>query len=176
MGLHTLREEPKMMRLVTFGLALFLAEPAAATDWKEYEYPDQSFTVHFPADPKIEIATYQGVDGRAAEARVYSVTLDTGIFTMTVAELPDGGPDDGAVISHAVKTMTEGGEIKLDLPHRIRTVYGRQLGIAAANGGFSYVAVFYRNKRLYQLEGKAFVAGGQAEVDAMIFQQSLDLT
>ena len=42
------------------------------------------------------------------------------------------------------------------------------------NGGYSYVAVFHHNNRLYQIEGKAFVAGGQAEVDAMHFQQSLD--
>jgi hypothetical protein len=34
--------------------------------------------------------------------------------------------------------------------------------------------VFHHNNRLYQLEAKAFVAGGQAEVDAMRFQQSLD--
>jgi hypothetical protein len=38
------------------------------------------------------------------------------------------------------------------------------------------LALFYRNNRLYQVEGNAFVAGGQAEVDAMRFQQSLDLT
>ena len=44
------------------------------------------------------------------------------------------------------------------------------------DGGYSYVAVFYHKKRLYQLEGRAFVAGGQAEVDAMRFQQSLDFT
>jgi hypothetical protein len=29
---------------------------------------------------------------------------------------------------------------------------------------------------LYEVEGKAFTAGGQAEVEAMRFQQSLDLT
>jgi hypothetical protein len=40
----------------------------------------------------------------------------------------------------------------------------------------SYLALFYRNNRLYQVEGNALVAGGQAEVDAMRFQQSLDLT
>jgi hypothetical protein len=87
-----------------------------------------------------------------------------------------GGPTTGedALITHAVETMTEGGVIKLNIPHRIRAVYGRQLGIAEANGGYSYVAVFYHKKRLYQIEGKAFVAGGQAEVDAMRFQQSLD--
>jgi len=66
--------------------------------------------------------------------------------------------------------------IKVDMPRRIRTSYGRQLGIAGANGGYSYVAVFLYKKRLYQIEGKAFVAGGQAEIDSMIFHQSLDFT
>jgi hypothetical protein len=37
------------------------------------------------------------------------------------------------------------------------------------------VALFCRNNHLYHVEGKAF-AGGQAEVEAMRFQQSLDLT
>jgi hypothetical protein len=55
-------------------------------------------------------------------------------------------------------------------------VYGRQLGIAGANGGYSYVALFCRNSRLYQAEGQAFSGGGQGEADAMRFQQSLDLT
>jgi hypothetical protein len=164
------------MRLIAFILALFLAGPATAADWKEYSYPDYSFTVHFPADPQIEFTTYQASDGRALEARVYSVTQDTGVFKLTIAELPDGGADETALVSHAVNTMTDGGVIKFDIPHRIRTFYGRQLGIAGANGGYSYVAAFYHKKRLYQIEGKAFVAGGQAEVDAMIFQQSLDFT
>ena len=74
----------------------------------------------------------------------------------------------------AVKQMTEGSLVKFDIEHRIRWVYGRQLGIAGANGGYSYIAVFHHNNRLYELEGKAFVAGGQAELDAMRFQQSLD--
>jgi hypothetical protein len=164
------------MRPIAIFLALFLAGPAAAADWQEYTYPDFAFTVHFPTDPKIEITTYQAADGRSLEARVYSVTQDTNVFRLTIAEVPDAGTDENALIGHAVKTMTEGGVIKLDIPHRIRSTYGRQLGIAGANGGYTYVAVFYRNKRLFQLEGKAFVAGGQAEVDAMIFQQSLDFT
>ena len=164
------------MRVIAFILAVFLAGPAAAADWKEYAYPDFAFTVHFPADPKIEITAYEASDGRSFEARIYSVTLDTGVLKLTIAEVPEGGPDENALIGHAVKTLTDGGVIKVDIPHRIRQVYGRQLGIAGANGGYSYVAAFYHRKRLYQIEGKALVAGGQAEVDAMIFQQSLDFT
>jgi hypothetical protein len=66
------------------------------------------------------------------------------------------------------------GTVKFDIPHRVRAVYGRQLGTAGASGGYSYVALFYRNNRLYQVEANAFVAGGQAEADAMRFQRSPD--
>jgi hypothetical protein len=164
------------MRWIAFALALFLVAPAAAADWQEYDYPDYSFKVNFPIDPNIEITAYQASDGRSFEARVFSVAQDTGVFKITVVELPDEGTGENALITHAVETMTEGGVIKFNIPHRIRAVYGRQLGIAEAHGGYSYVAVFYHKKRLYQIEGKAFVAGGQAEVDAMRFQQSLDFT
>jgi len=164
------------MRAIAFIFALFLAGPAAAADWKEYAYPDFAFTVHFPVDPKIETTTYEAADGHAFEARTYLVTQDTGVFKLTIAELPESAPDEKTLIDYAIKTMTDGGVVKFDMSHRIRTSYGRQLGIAGANGGYSYVAVFYRNKRLYQIEGKALVGGGQAEIDAMIFQQSLDFT
>jgi hypothetical protein len=164
------------MRLIALILALALAGPATADDWKEHEYPDYSFSVHFPADPMIDNAIYRTPDGRALEARIYSVTLDTGVFKLMIAEVPNGGTEENALVDHAVRTMTEGGVVKFDISHRIRTFYGRQLGIAGASGGYSYVAVFYHKKRIYQIEGKAFVAGGQAELDAMRFQQSLDLT
>jgi hypothetical protein len=72
--------------------------------------------------------------------------------------------------------VTEGGAIRFDIGHRVRAVYGRQLGVSDGNGGYAYVALFYHKKRLYHVEGKAFAAGGQAEVDAMRFQQSLDFT
>jgi hypothetical protein len=163
------------MRLIAFILALLVAGPAAA-EWKEYEFPDYSFSVHFPNDPKIESTTIRAPDGRAFEARVYSAAEETGIFKMIIAEVPDGGTDQTALVNHAVDTMIDGGTIKFDISHRIRSVYGRQLGVAGANGGYSYLAVFYHKNRLYQIEGKAFVAGGQAELDAMRFQQSLDLT
>ena len=56
----------------------------------------------------------------------------------------------------------------------LATAMNRAGYVAGANGGYSYIAVFHHNNRLYELEGKAFVAGGQAELDAMRFQQSLD--
>src|SRR5260221_121817 len=67
-------EEPNM-RLIAFALAAFVAGgPAAAQTWQEYSYPAYSFTVAFPAEPKIETATHQVADGRSVEAHVYSVS------------------------------------------------------------------------------------------------------
>ena len=60
-------------------------------------------------------------------------------------------------MSGAVKKMTDGSLIKFDIEHRIRWVYGRQLGIAGVNGGYSYIAVFHHNNRLYELEAKALL-------------------
>jgi hypothetical protein len=165
------------VRLIPILLALFFTGSAMADDWKEYENRDYAFTIHFPVEPTVETATYQVADGRSFPAHVFSVTQETGTFKVTVVEMPgeETGPD-AAVMKVATKALSGGGVIKFDIGHRVRAVYGRQLGIAAANGGYSYVALFYRNNRLYQVEGNAFVAGGQAEVDAMRFQQSLDLT
>ena len=169
------------MHLIAFVVALlvfpFLAGgPVQAKDWMEYAYPDRFFTVHFPAEPRIEPTSYQGSEGRAFEARVYSVTLDGRLLKLTVVDLPEAGTDGDAHVSHAVKRLTDGNQIKLDIPHRIRQTYGRQLAVARQDGSFSYLAVFVHKQRLYQLEGTASVAGGEADVDAMIFHQSLDLT
>jgi hypothetical protein len=166
-----------MVRGVVTALALFLTGAALADDWKEYENQDYSFTIHFPVDPTVETAIYQAADGRSFSAHVFSAKQETGTFKVTVVEMPgeETGPN-AAVMKEATKVVASDGAIKFDIEHRVRAVYGRQLGIAGANGGYSYVALFYRNNRLYQIEGDAFVAGGQAEVDAARFQQSLDLT
>jgi hypothetical protein len=170
-------EEIDTVRLIPILLTLFLTGPVMADDWKEYENQDYSFTIHFPVDPTVETAAYQATDGRSFPAHVFSAKQDTGTFKVTVVEMPgeETGPN-AAVMKEATKAVAGGGVIKFDIEHRVRAVYGRQLGIAGANGGYSYVALFYRNNRLYQVEGNAFVAGGQAEVDAARFQQSLDLT
>jgi hypothetical protein len=52
------------MRLfILIPAVVVLAGPAAAQSWQEYSYPDYSFRVTFPADPRIETATYPSADG-----------------------------------------------------------------------------------------------------------------
>jgi hypothetical protein len=165
------------VRLTSIILVLFFAGSAAAEDWKEYDNSEYSFTIHFPVDPTLEATTYRTADGRSFNAHAFSAEQGTGVFRVTVVEMPgEETGEDASVVKDAAKTAAEGGVIKFDIPHRVRAVYGRQLGIAGTNGGYTYVALFYYKTRLYQIEGKAFIAGGQAEVDAMRFQQSLDFT
>jgi hypothetical protein len=164
------------MRLVTLILAVCTAVaasgPAAAQSWKEYSYPAYAFTVSFPAEPTVETTIYQAADGSTAPARVYSVRNDNGLFKMTVVDLANAGLDETAVIDHAIKTLTQGGQIKLDIPHRISQIYGRQLSILGADGSRSSIALFYHKLRLYQIEGRA-PATGSSTSDAIRFQQSL---
>jgi len=165
------------MRLIVFIVATLVGGGSAiAQSWREYSYPDQFFTVAFPGDPQMETTTYQVADNRSVEAHVYSVHQDDAVFKVTVAELADTGLEESAVIDHAIKMMSEGGEVKVNIPHRVNRVYGRQLSIVGPDGIRSMVAVFDYNGRLYQIEGKALPTGNNATADAIRFVQSLIFT
>jgi hypothetical protein len=153
---------------------LCVVAPAVAQSWKEYTYPSDFFSVAFPAEPKVETVSWQSADGRRAEARLYSATQGGSVFRVTVADLPDPGLRENAVLDHAIHMLAEGKAIKVDIPHRISRVYGRQLSLAAPDGSYSSVAVFFHKQKLYQIEGTALP--GAASSDAIRFQQSLAFT
>jgi hypothetical protein len=163
------------MRLIAFALAAFVAGgPAAAQTWQEYSNPAYSFTVAFPAAPQTETTTYRLADGRTVEAHVYSVRQNDSVLRVTVAELANTGLEESAVIDHAIRMVSDGGEVKINIPHRVYQVYGRQLSIARADGSRSTVALFDFNGRLYQVEGKTLPGGNP--LDMLRFQQSLVFT
>ncbi len=163
------------MRLITFIVAIFAASsPAAAQDWKEYEYPNETFTVAFPAEPKVETTSYRAPGGRLVEARMYSVLQEGGEFKVTVADMTDIKESEGNVMAYAVFMLSRGGELKFNLPHATRRVVGRQASIGGADGSQTYASVFYHNRRLYQIEGT--VPPGGSTGDAFRFQQSFDFT
>jgi hypothetical protein len=166
------------MRLIgaILAIVLFASGPAAAQSWQEYRYPEYSFGVSFPAEPTVETRSYQTADGGTAPAQVYSVARDNSLFTMTVVDLSNVKTDEKAVIDHAIKMLAQGGEVKLDIPHRISRVYGRQLSITGPDGRHSSIALFYNQRRLYQIEGVALPAGADATAEAIRFQQSLIFT
>jgi len=170
------------MRMIAFVMtasvvAAFVASgPAAAQSWEEYSYPDYAFSVAFPATPQVETTSYQVADNRSVPARVYTVRQNNSVFTVTVADLANTGLAESVVIDHAIKALSAGGEVKLDIPHRIYKVYGRQLSVLGADGSRSTVAVFDYNGRLYQIEARALTGGGDTAADTLRFQQSLVFT
>jgi hypothetical protein len=165
------------MRLLILVPALFvLACPAAAQSWQEYSYPDYSFRVTFPATPQVETTTYQVTDDRAVEAHVYSVRRDNAEFKVIVAELADPAMKEAEIIDHAIKTLSEGGQVQVNIPHRINRIFGRQVSILQRDGSRAAVALFDYNGRLYQIEGKSLPAGIDATADTIRFVQSLTFT
>jgi len=160
------------MRLIPFVMiASVIGGSAAAQGWQEYSNKDYSFTVMLPASPQVETTTYQVADGRTVPAHVFTARQDKSLFKVTVAELGNTGLPENAVIDYAVKTLSAGGEVKVNFPHRIYQVYGRQLSIAGKDGSHSTIALFDSNGRLYQIEAKV-LAGGN-DTDLIRFQQSL---
>jgi hypothetical protein len=163
------------MRLITFLVATTVASASAgAQGWKEYEYPNEGFTAAFPADPKVETASYRAPGGRLVEARVYSVVREGGAFKVTIADLSDTEMSEGNIMAYAVLMLSRGGEVKIDIPHSTRRIIGRQASIDGVDGSQTYASVFFHNRRLYLIEGT--VPAGGSNADGIRFQQSFDFT
>jgi hypothetical protein len=172
--LTSLTGRKSKMRSIAFVLATLLASaPAAAQGWEEYSYPDYAFSVAFPADPQVGTTTYQVVDNRSVPARIYSVRQTNVVFTMMVAELKGANLEESAVVDHAIKTLSQGATVRVNIPARIYRVYGRQLTVDGADGSRSMVQLFDYKDRFYQIEAKALPGQNVSNPDVVRFHQSL---
>lgn len=163
------------MRYLAILIAANVVTAAAYADaWQEYRYPDYAFAVMLPAPPRAEATTYQPVDGRSVPARAWSVDIGKSQFKVTVADIANSNLQEGAIIDHAMKALSVGGEVKVDYPHRISQVYGRQFSIVNRDGSRETAAVFDYNNRVYQIEAKLLPGGD--DTDIIRFQQSLIFT
>jgi hypothetical protein len=138
-------------------------------------YPDYSFRVSLPADPQIETTTYQITDDRAVEARVYAVPQGRRVQGHGCGTCRSGARGNG-VDRPRDQDAVGSGEVKVNIPHRINRVFGRQLGILQGDDSRAAVALFDYNGRLYQIEGKSISTGNDATADAIRFVQSLIFT
>ena len=160
------------MRLIAFIVAaLFVSGPAAA-EWKDYNVIVEGFAVAFPNEPKVdEVAMYQIVPGKMVPAHIYTSSYNKGLFKVTVADARDAKLQEQPVLDQAIKQLTQGGQVKVDIPHRIYRIYGRQFSVARPNGNLTTAAVFYANERLYMIESTRLPGGSDS--DLIQFQQSL---
>ena len=167
------------MRSMLFALAVLVASgQVAAQSWEEYAYSEYAVSLTFPGNPQIEMTSYQVAEGRSVPARVYSVRQDKMVFNLTIADLSGANLEESALIDDAIKRLSTGGELKLNLPHRIYRVYGRQFLVAGRDGSTSMAAVFDYKRRLYLIEAKALPGGITADTEFALtrFQQSLTFT
>ena len=167
------------MRSMLFALAVLVASGhVAAQSWEEYAYSEYAVSLTFPGNPQIEMTSYQVAEGRSVPARVYSVRQDKMVFNLTIADLSGANLQESALIDNAIKRLSTGGELKLNLPHRIYRVYGRQFLVAGRDGSTSMAAVFDYKRRLYLIEAKALPGGITVDTEFALtrFQQSLSFT
>jgi len=154
--------------------ALIGFRPAAADTWKDYAYPSYGFSIRFPDKPTILNAIYTTFDGTSYPARLYRVERDNIEYKVTIADFSREAWTEQEVLVQAILTLAKSGVVKVDVPHRVRTVFGRQLSIAHFDGGHSSIAVFYYRKRLYQIQGTVLASNPDpASAEATRFQQSL---
>ena len=168
-----------MLRCVALIFAtVVIAGSATAQGWREYTYPDLGFALHFPGDPKIEDTTYMTASGISVPARIYSLNQDASAYRMIVADFSRRtNLNDRQVIDLAIKTLAQEAEVKLDIPARVSRVFGRQLSLLGKDGSRSSVALFYYQRRLYQIQGTILPANSDpSSGEAIRFQQSLRFT
>jgi hypothetical protein len=160
------------MRSIAFILAALIVSGPAAAEWKELDSVAEGFGVVFPADPDVEdVPMFEVVSGKMMPAHIYSASYNNSLFKMTVVDGRDASLQEAPVIEQAIKRMTQGGELKINIPHRIYRIYGRQLSIARPDGSLTTAAVFFANDRLYQIESTKLAGGSNS--DLIRFQQSL---
>jgi len=148
------------------------SSPAVAQAWREYRYA--GFAIQFPSEPKIESGTYATDEGTSARARIYSARQDGAFYKVTVADLSGAHLSEEQVLSEAVAQLAAHGEVVVDVPHRVNRVLGRQLSIAGHDGSRTSVALFYRNRTLYLVEGTILPDHEDTmSPDGLRFQQSL---
>ena len=155
-----------------FAAVLLTASPADAQAWREYRY--SGFAIQFPVEPKVEDGAYATAEGTTVAARIYSAEQEGALFKMTVADLSRVRQSEAQALSEAIGQLTENGEVVVDVPARVNRVFGRQLSIVGHDGSRSAVALFYRNRRLYLVEGIILPTNDDSMSSlGMRFQQSL---
>ena len=160
------------MRLIAFVSAALIVGAPAAAELNEVASVAEGFGVVFPADPNIEeIPMFEVVPGKMVPARIYSARYQNSLFKMTVVDGRDAGLQEAPVVEQSLKRMTQGGELKFNIPARIYRHYGRHYSIGRPNGGLTTASVFFANARLYELETTLLPGGSNA--DLIRFQQSL---
>lgn len=149
--------------------ALFLATgPAAAEDWKEYDYPDQGVAIQFPAKPEAMKSTYDSIYVKGLPSLVISADDDHVIYKLTVVDL--GARSDmgtNFLVEAAIRMQRNGEVLSTDFPHvynGVRSVFGVTLVVDHRDGSRVRSSLFHHKGRLYMAEAIVLPARGDKDM------------
>ena len=163
------------MKTIPIVLVLFFSGSCFAQAWIEYRSETDSFTVNFPAEPKVEQITYPSEYDAVFPGRVYTVESGQNLYSVTVIDYTDSHQihldrtnsteadsppnyeywriDVIASISYAAQSFrTRGSEVTYDAWHHVDRVAGHQMNLTNPDQSRSYVGIYLHKARLYILE------------------------
>jgi len=76
----------RLIPLLSSALVLALSGSAFAQEWDEFVSTDERFSVNFPGTPTVTETTWTSQFGAILPARVYSSTLGSGRYSITVVD------------------------------------------------------------------------------------------
>lgn len=179
------------MRVLTLLLLSALLPVSVQAQWRQFTDLAEFFSVNFPGEPEMREIAYDSEYGATLPAKVYSVTGDGSLHSVTVvnftdaqsayAELADRSDeannaslwlyDQRASVAYAARNFRlRGGDVTFDAWHHIDLVEGHQLQITNPDNSRTYASIYLHNSRLYILE--ATVAEGS--LPQGLFQASLN--
>jgi hypothetical protein len=92
---------------------------------------------------------------------------------MTVVDFSKAGIDMTTAIDQAVTALRENGNVTFNIPARQNGTCGRYLTIKGNDGSTSVVSVFFRDNRLYEVQGTELALSADSGSGEMIlFTQS----
>ncbi len=176
------------MRLGVLIVAMALLPGASAAQemWERYLYSDMEFAADFPTPPTITEDVYtaslkEEAPKSQAPARVYTASLPTAIYRVTVAAFSDRIQNGANLLGEAVDYLHYTQKLRADVSARIGSgaaaVFGRHVTYDRSDGARVTTGYFFMKGRLYIIEAIILPSSSDiATPDAARFQQSLELS
>jgi hypothetical protein len=158
-----------MRILAGTAFTLFLAAgPAAAEDWKEYDYPDQGVAIQFPAKPEAIKSTYDSIYIKGLPSLVVSAEDDHVVYRLTVVDLSTRSDMGTNFLIEAALRMQRAGEVLFtDFPHvynGARSGFGVSLEVDRNDGSRVRTSFYHHKGRLYITEAIVLPARGDKDM------------
>jgi hypothetical protein len=161
-----------MVAIVITGVLLPVA--ARAQEWKAYSYPDPGFAIQFPADPTIEKGAVKTSLWGSLPVTRYTVAQDHIQYSVSVVDYSSSNADSLTTIGETEKTLGASGKVTAAIGARVNRSFGRELSINGNDGSRSAIAIFFVDKHLYTVVGKALPPNAiERSGDAIRFEESL---